>query len=643
MEKSLRRFARRILLVHLALLAPLLGVIFIAAREVYQSARAQALEHAQKQQQLLVSQTASGLRGFYDSIFGDLELFAPVSPDEEDTEDRIPDAETGEPVINNPRGLRPSVMLAQQLNGRVFHLFLVEKGTHRIVQKFGVQASNPSVEQLVERNRDWIDSLNQPTITALERFSDSKGDTRGYNLIGVVSAQPRAPRRPLASTGAGYVLIASVPVRGAAKRFLDEVNRTGDSSALLLDEKMTIMAASKTDLIGATVTPQANPQLFSTITALKAAGDETRAEQVPRPFNIASERFTPAMLTLQRVKVLDKQWYVLIETPLSDSGAIVSRLFRRAAFWAIFVAASMTAILVSTSVQLIRNRARIERERHELLEKELRQAREIQLAWLPRDRGARAGLDIATVNIPASRISGDFYNWFDLPDGRTCVAIGDVTGHGIAATFLMATTQLLVRNTMPRATHPGQCLQEINAQLCTQVFNGQFVTLLILVVDPRTRTAEVATAGHPPPLYSDGQGFRPLKLEPNLVLGVERDSEYPTEPFKLVPSAELVLYTDGVLDTESPDGSRFGLERLRSSIRGGSDNAQSLVRRAVAAIESFRDAQPITDDLTLVAIQLQPVPSLQSPSSPPLSATEMRGGSAAVGSSSALSETRGVV
>ena len=164
MEKSLRRFARRILLVHLALLAPLLGVIFIAAREVYQSARAQSLEHAQKQQQLLVNETASGLRGYYDSIFGDLELFAPVSPDEEDTDDRIPDAETGEPVINNPRGLRPSLMLAQQLNGRVFHLFLVEKGTHRVVQKYGVQASNPTVEQLVERNRDWIDALNQPTI-----------------------------------------------------------------------------------------------------------------------------------------------------------------------------------------------------------------------------------------------------------------------------------------------------------------------------------------------------------------------------------------------------------------------------------------------------------------------------------------------
>ena len=643
MEKSLRRFARRILLVHLALLVPLLAVIFVASREVYQSARAQALEQAQKQQQLLVNETASGLRGYYDSIFGDLELFAPVSPDEEGAEDRIPDAETGEPVIKNPRGLRPSLMLAQQLNGRVFHLFLVEKGTHRVVQKYGVQASNPTVEQLVDRNRDWIDALNQPTITPLERFSDARGETRGYNLIGVPTAQPRAPRRPAAGSGGQSVLIASVPVRGAAKRFLDDVNRTGDSSALLLDDKITIMAASRTDLIGTTITADAEPQLFAAIAALKTSGDEYRTEQASRPFTIASERFSPAMLTLQRVRVLDKQWYVLIDTPLADAGAIVSRLFRRAAFWAIFVAASMTAILVSTSAQLIRNRARTERERHELLEKELRQARDIQLAWLPRDHGNRAGLDIATVNQPASRISGDFYNWFELPDGRTCVAIGDVTGHGMAAAFLMATTQLLVRNTMPRTGDPGRCLEEINRQLCTQVFNGQFVTLLILVLEAASRTVEVATAGHPAPLCSDGQGFRPVKLEPNLVLGVERDSAYPTETFKLAANSAILLYTDGVVDTESADGNRFGLERLRGSVRGGLGDAQSLIRRAVGAIESFRGTQPIADDLTLVAIQLQPFPAAQPAPPPDLSRSAVYGGDAVLGQGGPLPGTRRAV
>src|SRR5438876_1116548 len=83
-------------------------------------------------------------------------------------------------------------------------------------------------------------------------------------------------------------------------------------------------------------------------------------------------------------------------------------------------------------------------------------------------------LQIAAINQPATHISGDFYNWFELDDGRIVVTIGDVTGHGMAAAFLMATTQLLVRTIMPRVLDPALCLRQINKQLLMQTFNGQF-------------------------------------------------------------------------------------------------------------------------------------------------------------------------
>src|SRR5581483_6058122 len=137
-----------------------------------------------------------------------------------------------------------------------------------------------------------------------------------------------------------------------------------------------------------------------------------------------------SMVSVEPVHILDKQWYVVIASRLSDVDAVVSRLFHRAVIWAIFVAVSMTTVLVSTAVGLIRNRARMDRIRHDLLDRELRQARDIQLAWLPQRRMKSPTLELATINQPASRISGDFYNFFDLPDGRTVVVIGDVTGHG---------------------------------------------------------------------------------------------------------------------------------------------------------------------------------------------------------------------
>lgn len=590
MEQDLRRFARRILLLHLVLLIGALAVVYVASREVYESAHDQALEQASKQQLLLASQTANGLRGYYDAIFGDLDLLKPVPPDEEELDDRVPEDSDPADLYAKVLRTRPSPMLSSQLNGRVSHLALVQKG-HHWIHPIGEQASNPPIQELVRASGKWIDSVDKPTISPLEQFGD-----RGFNLIGV--PLPMGTRRDL-------VLIASVPVRAASKRFFDEVNRSRVSGALLLDERMTIMAASRPQLIGTSASLRSDPQVKTAMAAL-SRDQGTGTEQMKTPFRIGGEDFQPSLVSVEPVRILDKTWYVVIASRLSDVDAVVSRLFRRAVMWAICVAASMTAILVSTAVALIRNRMRTDRLRHEMLDRELKQAREIQLAWLPQ-RGMRSeALDVATANHPASRISGDFYNFFDLPDGRTCVVIGDVTGHGISAAFLMATTQLLVRNTMPQCRDPGHCLEEINRQLCTQMFNGQFVTLQVLVLDAERGRIEIATAGHPHPLLSEGSGFRPLELEPNLILGVEKNTPYAAESFELPPHSTLLLYTDGVVDAQGPAGERFGIDRLRSALSSHVDGAQSVVDSAIGAVNRFRGESPLTDDLTLVAIQLQP-------------------------------------
>ena len=276
-----------------------------------------------------------------------------------------------------------------------------------------------------------------------------------------------------------------------------------------------------------------------------------------------------------------KRWFVLVSSPLADVDSVVGSLFHRIAVWAAFVVVAMTGILVSTAVQMIRGRVKTGAASA---------TRCSSASWSGPGRSSRPGcprrprpagwLDIAAVNYPAQHISGDFYNWFDLPDGRTAVVIGDVTGHGMSAAFLMATTQLLVRTTMERINDPGRCLTEVNRQLCTQVFNGQFVTMQVLVIDPAAGAIELATAGHPPPLLAEGADasrrrarpaavaspFQPLSLEPQLVLGVDADTVYETEHFTLPPGAVLLLYTDGAADVQAPDGRRLGNDGLRRSL-----------------------------------------------------------------------------
>jgi sigma-B regulation protein RsbU (phosphoserine phosphatase) len=185
--------------------------------------------------------------------------------------------------------------------------------------------------------------------------------------------------------------------------------------------------------------------------------------------------------------------------------------------------------------------------------------------------------------------------------------VGDVTGHGMAAAFLMATTQLLVRNTMVRLTDPGRCLEEVNRQLCVQVFNGQFVTMVVIILDLAKGLLQVGTAGHPAPLVADGESFQPLPLEPQLVLGVDRETKYMTENFTLTPGASLLLYTDGVVECPDFRDTRFGDERLRRTLYGRYETAKEMLSRVVTAVDEFRGGRMLDDDLTLVAVQLQPV------------------------------------
>jgi len=270
---------------------------------------------------------------------------------------------------------------------------------------------------------------------------------------------------------------------------------------------------------------------------------------------------------------------------------------------------AVVAILTSTAVQMIRSRLRLERAQMEMINKEMEQARQIQLNWLPDQPCTLKGIDIAAINTPASHVSGDFYNWFTLPDGRIAVIIGDVTGHGMSAAFLMATTQLLVRTNLPRFCDPGFCLEEVNRQLCTQVFHGQFVTMEILIIDLENMHVDIASAGHPAPLLCNGKATAPLALDPQLVMGVEETTEYATQRFPLTPGAGLVLFTDGVCDAIAPSCQRFSEAGLCEALRGKFASAELMLKTALQKLEAFRTGRDLSDDLTMVALHFQPVPA----------------------------------
>jgi sigma-B regulation protein RsbU (phosphoserine phosphatase) len=180
----------------------------------------------------------------------------------------------------------------------------------------------------------------------------------------------------------------------------------------------------------------------------------------------------------------------------------------------------------------------------------------------------------------------------------------------MAAAFLMATTQLLVRMTLNRYQDAGRCLREVNKQLCMQSgggFKGQFVTMLVMVMDLRHHVVQVASAGHPTPLAEKDGKFMPLDVEPQLVLGVDADEEYVSKTVAIEPGSSVVLYTDGVVEAESDLGQQYGVENLIKVLEGqaragGMEPAQQ-IRGILEDVKRFCHGRELMDDVTLVAVR----------------------------------------
>jgi serine phosphatase RsbU (regulator of sigma subunit) len=588
MDRAARRYARWVLIIHLALFAAVLLVIGLTARVLYRGAYDQAISQASLTQEMLARQTGLSIKNYYDSITGVLELLQP--PLVEPATRAQPRAGAALDAAALSR-LAPSIW--QSLAERVSLLFLVDARDPRgATRTLGTNdgAVAPAPADVQQHLGPWLADVRRASVSPFIPF-DRGG---GAHVIVV----------PLRGTST-LTLVAVVPIAKLEQALLRDVNSRATVGAMLSDENGVIISHSRPELIGKNVlTDLADPrtrQLAERYMKTNAAGTEVfRKAEV-----IAGVQMRPAMATVQPLEVLGKHWALVIASDLGEVDRFVMPVFRDAMLWGAFIMLGLTAILSSTAIQTIRSRVRLERVRHEMINKELAQARAIQLAWLPNNDDDPPHVDLSAINQPATQISGDFYNWFQLCDGRTVVVIGDVTGHGMAAAFLMATTQLLIRTTMPRCMNPGECLNEANRQLCIQAFNGQFVTMLVLVIDVHSGTVDLATAGHPAPLVGQGEHFELLPVQPELVLGVDPDQTYTTQRFTLARGSALVLYTDGVIDAQNERGERFSVEGLARSLYGRYEHAQAIIDAIVRAVDGFRGEQPIPDDLTLVAVQLQ--------------------------------------
>ena len=615
MEYEARRFARRVLLIHFAALLVVLAVVGAAARVLYFNARTQALAQATETQELLARQTALGIEHYYETVSGVLNLLQPseeAATQESKQDELLPRRrELRHQRLEAPNG--PLTRMRGEYGKAIWSslrepaslLFVVDPlDDMRVLVTIGADPRDnpPSADEVVRRTRTFLQNVHRRSGSESRSVSDYMTFSSGGGAHVVC-----VPMR-----GFKLLMVCVVPISALERDVLASVNNSSRTSAMVIDQTGTFVSASLPGAVGRNVSEFDDARM-------RQLAAEFMTKRIPgtkvfeSPESMGNIAFKPGMSTMQPMEVLGAGWFLVVSSDLGTVDMLVRPMFRDLMMWGIFLGVCIFLILLSTSTQLIRSRLRLERMQRDVMAKEMSDARQIQLKWLPKEDCKNQSIQVAALNTPATHISGDFYNWFELPDGRTVVTIGDVTGHGMAAAFLMASTQLLVRSIMPRVPDAGTCLDEVNRQLCMQTFNGQFVTLLIVVLDPCSGTMELATAGHQAPLISTGEEFEEMTIESDLVLGVERDATYKTQRFDLPPGAHLVLYTDGAIDAQAPDGTRFSTQGLCASLFGRYESATAIVDAVRTAVDDFRRGRDLADDLTVVAIQLQPQPIMSHP------------------------------
>jgi sigma-B regulation protein RsbU (phosphoserine phosphatase) len=248
------------------------------------------------------------------------------------------------------------------------------------------------------------------------------------------------------------------------------------------------------------------------------------------------------------------------------------------------------------------------RAAYDAVDEELKVIADIQRSLLPQSLPEIPTMQLATHYSTARRAGGDYYDFFELPDGCWGILIADVAGHGTPAAVLMAITHSLAHaHCEPRCT-PQRMLEYLNERLCWRyTTGGAFVTAMYAVYDPAARSLTYATAGHPPPRLKrceDGSIFS-LDAVGGLPLGIVADETYPQHTEQLHVGDQLIIYTDGITEATNPTGEMYGPQRLDDVLENCMLYASDLIQRLLDSVHGFAAGRPADDDQTVLVAKVQ--------------------------------------
>lgn len=206
---------------------------------------------------------------------------------------------------------------------------------------------------------------------------------------------------------------------------------------------------------------------------------------------------------------------------------------------------------------------------------------------------------------PLDHLGGDYYDTARPDPDYLGVLIADASGHSIAAMMVAILSRAAFTQAAAGTTSPGEVLGAVNRRLLA-LADDRFVTAFYGVLNRRTRVLTYAVAGHPPPLWYSAatNEVKPLTGQ-GFLLGIMPDEVYRERQVQLAAGDKLLLYTDGLIEARNEIGETFDAARLTACVRAhAAEPADKLTAAVMAGHKQFCGAQPLGDDVTVLAVEL---------------------------------------
>ncbi len=237
---------------------------------------------------------------------------------------------------------------------------------------------------------------------------------------------------------------------------------------------------------------------------------------------------------------------------------------------------------------------------------ELEIARKIQNSILPIRNPQIKGISLSSLYLPMREVGGDMFEFRKFSEARTGILIADVSGHGVPAALIASMVNIVFSVIGKKASDPAQVLDQLNNAMYDNMEN-QFVTAQFATIDTDQSQLQLAGAGHPPALLYRRSEHSLHELKPTgRMIGLFPDSEYKNSEWALSAGDRIILYTDGITESENIQGVQFGDGAFQEMILDYADRStEDLVHDLPEKLRQWTGKAEFEDDITLVILEME--------------------------------------